>query len=164
MSLVVSDSGPIHYLILCGAIDAIPKVYGQLVIPVAVAAELSHPHTPPEIQAWVKLLPAWASIKSAQQIDSIAQLGLGEREAIALACELNAAQLLVDDRTARCVALGRGLLITGTIGFLEQAASDGLLSLPDVLRKLLLTNFRIDPEVVRNALKRDADRQNQHKK
>ena len=107
----------------------------------------------------MKLLPAWASIKSAQQIDSTTQLGRGEREAIALAFELNATQLLVDDRTARRVAVERGLSITGTMGFLEQAAKDGLLNLPETLKKLLLTNFRIDPEVVRNALEQDADRQ-----
>ena len=159
MSLVVSDSGPIHYLILCGAIDAIPELYGQLIIPAAVASELSHPHTPPEIQAWMKALPAWASIRSSQQIDPATQLGLGEREAIALACELKATQLLVDDRAARRIAAARGLLISGTVGILELAADYGLINLPDTLRKLLLTNFRIDPEVVRVVLARNAARQ-----
>jgi predicted nucleic acid-binding protein len=82
-------------------------------------------------------------------------LGLGEREAIALACELKATQLLVDDRAARRIAVQRGLLITGTVGVLEAASQLGLLNLPAALQKLIRTNFRIDADVIRQALERD---------
>jgi len=51
-----------------------------------------------------------------------------------------------------------GLLTTGTTGILEQAAVNGLLNLPEVMQKLLNTNFRIDAEVVREVLNRDAAR------
>ena len=155
MNLAVADSGPVQYLVLCEAINVVPQIYGQLVIPGAVAKELSHLHTPPRVQAWIKALPQWASVRHPIQIEPTARLGLGEREAIALACELKATQLLVDDRAARRIAVQRGLAITGTIGILEQAAEQGLVSLPGALQKLLRTNFRIDADVIREALQRD---------
>jgi predicted nucleic acid-binding protein len=103
-------------------------------------------------------MPKWASVQNPSQIDASSRLGLGEREAIALALELKATQLLVDDRVARRVADQRGLSTTGTTGVLEQAASNGLLNLPEVMQRLLNTNFRIDAEVVREVLNRDAAR------
>jgi predicted nucleic acid-binding protein len=101
VSLAVSDSGPLHYLVLCEAVGVIPKLYGQLVIPAAVARELVHPHTPAAVRSWAETPPQWARIQSPTRIDPATHLGPGEREAIALALELNATQLLVDDRAAR---------------------------------------------------------------
>ena len=158
MKLVVSDSGPIHYLVLCEVIHILPSLYGQLVIPSSVADELTHAHAPAPVSAWIRSLPAWASIQSAHEIDAATQLGLGEREAIALARELKAAELLVDERLARKVAVQRGLLITGTVGILEKGAERGLLNLSDALQKLLHTNFRVDAQVIREALEREAAR------
>jgi predicted nucleic acid-binding protein len=157
--LVVSDSGPVHYLILCGGIEVLPKLYRRLVIPPAVLQELTHPNTPLAISQWIQTPPEWVSVeKPAQDLPS-PQIGLGEREAIALALELKADNLLVDDRTARRLASQRGLLTTGTVGVLEEAANRDLLNLRDVLEKLLNTNFRIDAEVVREVLSRASKRQ-----
>jgi predicted nucleic acid-binding protein len=153
--MVVADSGHIQYLVLCEAIDAVPQMYGQLVIPAAVAQELSHHEAPPQVRAWIKTLPEWETVERPTQIEPTAHLGLGEREAIALACELKATQLLVDDRAARRIAVQRGLLITGTVGVLEAASQLGLLNLPAALQKLIRTNFRIDADVIRQALERD---------
>jgi predicted nucleic acid-binding protein len=49
-------------------------------------------------------------------------------------------------------------IIIGTIGVLEQAALREFLNLPEALRKLSNTNFRISAEVVREMLDRDAAR------
>jgi predicted nucleic acid-binding protein len=154
VSLIVADAGPIRYLVLCEAIVVLSQLYRRLVIPSAVAEELAHPHTPAAVRAWMAALPSWASVHSAMALDPASQLGLGEREAIALACELHATQLLVDDRAARRIAAERGLLFTGTIGILEKAAERGLLSLPEAVQRLLRTNFRVDPDVVRAVLER----------
>lgn len=89
-------------------------------------------------------------------------LGSGESEAIALALELKATQILIDDRAARRIAAARGLSVIGTVGILEQAAASGFLNLRDSLQKLLHTNFRIDPDVVRTVLDRDAARRRPH--
>jgi predicted nucleic acid-binding protein len=158
VSLVVSDSGPVHYLVLCEAIEVIPKLYGQLVIPSAVAQELTHPQTPAVVSRWIHTLPHWATIQAPAQIDVATHLGLGEREAISLALELKATQLLIDDRAARRVALQRGLLTAGTVAIMEQAAANGLLNLSEAIQKLLNTNFRINMDVVRETLEHDAGR------
>ena len=158
MSLVISDSGPIHYLVLCEAIEILPKLYDELIVPAAVAQELTHPHAPTVVSQWIRALPSWASARSPLRADPSPRLGTGEREAIALALELKATQLLVDDRVARRVANQRGLLTTGTTGILEQAAIAGLLNLRPVMQKLLDTNFRIDADLVREILHRDEER------
>ena len=158
MSLIVADSGPIHYLVLCEAIEVLPKLYGRLLVPPAVADELTHAHTPPAVSQWIHGMPPWASVRSPLQLDPATQLGLGERQAIALALELGATQLLIDDRAARRIAALRGVLTTGTVGILEQAAAGGFLNLREAMQKLLSTNFRIDAEIVREVIDRDATR------
>ncbi len=40
MSVVVSDTSPLHYLILCGAETALPRLFSQVVIPPTVFREL----------------------------------------------------------------------------------------------------------------------------
>jgi hypothetical protein len=46
----------------------------------------------------------------------------------------------------------------GTVGVLEQAAARGLVDLPEVLTRLLTTNFRILRTIINDALTRDAER------
>jgi predicted nucleic acid-binding protein len=69
-----------------------------------------------------------------------------------------AIEVLIDDRSARRTAHQRGLSIAGTLGVMERAAESGLLNLSEAVQKLLNTNFRIDPDVVREVLERDAAR------
>ena len=157
MSLVVSDSGPVHYLVLCEAIHVVEQIFGDLVIPGSVREELTQPQTPPVVRHWIQTLPKWASVRNPQTTDPSRQLGRGERDAIALARELGAS-LLIDDRVGRRVAAERGLSVTGTIGILELAAERGFLDLAQAFQKLVHTNFRIDADVVRHALERDAAR------
>jgi predicted nucleic acid-binding protein len=65
----------------------------------------------------------------------------GEREAILLAQELNANLLLLDDMKARRAATERGLIITGILGILDQAASMKLIDLPTAIQNLQNTSF-----------------------
>ena len=115
MSLVVADTTPINYLALCGTIDVLRPIYGQVVIPSAVFAELNHQRTPSGVRAWVNALPEWVSVKTPVRPLTHPSLGLGEREAIALAKELNAVEVLIDERLARDVAIQSGVAVTGTV-------------------------------------------------
>ncbi len=85
-------------------------------------------------------------------MDDIPNLHRGERAAIALAEELRAPLLLIDDRIGVKVALDRGLTVTGTLGVLVEAAQAGLIPIEPVLEKLRGTNFRATSALYERAL------------
>lgn len=65
-------------------------------------------------------------------------LGIGEREAIALALETEADFIILDDQQARRVARARGLQVTGTVGVLiESREKEVILSLRQELDRLI---------------------------
>jgi predicted nucleic acid-binding protein len=102
--------------------------------------------------------PPWVQVRSAAAIQPIEGLGAGETEALALAQELSATLMIVDDRDARAEAVRRGIRITGTVGVLELAAVRNLLSLPDAIQRLRDTIFQISPQILDEALRRDVQR------
>ena len=67
----------------------------------------------------------------------------GELEAIALAKELKADALLIDDRYGREEAVRQELPIVGTLAELAKAADAELIDLPNVVARLRQTNFRV---------------------
>ena len=78
----------------------------------------------------------------------------GEREAIALAEELQADQLLLDDTDDRREAARRSLPFIGTLGVLREAARRELLDLRVVLVQLQETSFFCGSRVDRVAIGR----------
>jgi predicted nucleic acid-binding protein len=46
MTVVVSDTSPINYLVLIDAIFVLPELFTSVVIPKAVSEELQHDQTP----------------------------------------------------------------------------------------------------------------------
>lgn len=158
MTLVVADTGPIRYLVIIEAIGILPKLFDRVVLPRSVMAELSHPRAPSKSRDWASNLPAWAEVRSAHHIDLEKILDPGEAEAIALALELKASALLLDEAEGRKHAISRGLPVAGTVGLLEKAASHNLLNLREALNRLRKTNFRIDPRILREALERAGEK------
>jgi predicted nucleic acid-binding protein len=118
VQLVVSDTGPINYLVLIGHIDVLPLLFEKIVMPPAVRDELMDPNAPLPVREWIARLPAWLEIGElpAQSFDDdlLAGLGKGEREAIILAAALHADLLLMDDREGMRAALRKELDTTGT--------------------------------------------------
>jgi len=80
------------------------------------------------------------------------QLDEGEREAIALAEEVRADLLLVDDWEARLEAQRRHLRVVGTLRVLADGASRGLTDLEEAFHRLLRTNFRVNSELLASLL------------
>jgi predicted nucleic acid-binding protein len=91
------------------------------------------------------------------------RLGRGEQDAIALAGELRADLVLMDDKDGRIEAERLGLTVVGTLGVLERAAERGLLDLPTALTHLQATNFYVDAALIEEALARDAARKQEPK-
>jgi predicted nucleic acid-binding protein len=150
--IVLSDTSPLNYLLLIGHVEILPAIFGQLVIPAAVAAELAHPRAPDVVRQWIVAPPPWCQVRQVAQMDPTIQLGKGESEAISLAIEIKADLLLEDDRLARAHAEQRGIKVAGTLNVLELAAQRQLLVLADAVRRLKSTNFHIADEVIARLL------------
>ena len=120
--IVVSDTSPLTALLTIGRADLLHLLFGQVIVPPAVAAELLHAHP---------VLPAWIEVLSPSHIPPAviaAHLDLGETQALALALELHARTLLMDERLGRRVAQALGLIPTGVLGCLVLAKQDGHLA------------------------------------
>jgi len=151
--IVVADSWPLHYLLLIDQIELLRRFYGQVVIPDAVANQLSAANSPVTVSTWMALPPEWAVVTavSLDQIESVTdELDLGERAAIALAGFLRADLLLIDEAAGRVEAKRRNLRVTGTLGVLRAAAEQGIVNIPDVLDKLRQTSFYADEVLVQS--------------
>ncbi len=65
--IVVADSGPLHYLLLVDEIDLLRRFYGQVVIPQAVANELSVANALAIVSTWIAHTPEWAVVTAVSQ-------------------------------------------------------------------------------------------------
>ncbi|MEK6288988.1 MAG: DUF3368 domain-containing protein [Acidobacteriota bacterium] len=160
--IVISDTTPINYLVLIGRIDILKELFGHVIIPRAVWDEFHKPGTPDLVRTWADGSPAWLEVKEASSsfITSVRQLGAGEREAIALANELRADAVLMDERKGTKEARRHGLTAFGTLAILEKAAQRGLLDLADSFRELAQTNFRFPrTEILEDLLERNKRRE-----
>lgn len=140
--IVVSDTSPLNYLIQIDACDLLPMLFGRVVVPPSIVNELRHSGAPERVQDWAASPPAWLEIRAPAATRREPDLGRGEADAIALAIELVADQLLVDDLLARQVAIQRGLSITGTLAILVEAHDRGILDLTKAVTRSRATNFR----------------------
>jgi predicted nucleic acid-binding protein len=157
---VVSDTGPLHYLLIIGHIDILPRLYGEVIVPATVAGELRHSRAPAVARAWAERPPTWLLVHPDPADNSAlpAELDAGERAAIALALATGAELLLADDRAARNAARAFGLGTVGTIGILDLAARRRLLDLPAAVAALRGSNFRCSPVLFDALLEADRAR------
>jgi predicted nucleic acid-binding protein len=147
--LVVADSSPFVGLVKIGHVDLLPKLYGSVVIPPEVAAELSNTKRPTEVREFIASRPAWLSIRAPLIVEEIAGIDVGERAAISLARELNADVLLIDEANGRDAAIARHIRTLRTTALLLDAANAGALpDLKSAFEKLRATNFRVKPEIL----------------
>jgi predicted nucleic acid-binding protein len=157
--IVVSDTSPLNYLVIIGAIDVLPKLFGEIHLPTQVLVELTRSKAPVHVKQWASSPPQWLRVSTPSiTIPSLDRLGLGEAQAIALATELNANIILIDERKGRRIAAALGFDAVGTLTVLEFAAERKLLDLAAVLKTLRATTFYITDSYIDAALERDAAR------
>lgn len=94
---IVSNTTPLHYLILIGCQELLHTQYKQIIIPPAVVTELMRPETPEVLHQWISMPPSWLEVRTPKIIDQTLNLGMGEKAAISLAMELDADHILLDD-------------------------------------------------------------------
>jgi predicted nucleic acid-binding protein len=152
MRLVVADTGPLNYLVLIDAIEVLPELFEQVLVPAAVYDELSHADAPALVRAFIAQKPAWLEVRSDPDRNRLelvdAALDEGERAAIALAKSINADLILMDDRAGVAIAHRLGFVVTGTLGVLDLAARRDLVDLAVAFARLKATNFRYPGEVM----------------
>ena len=95
-------------------------LFGEVIVPPAVIAELEHPRSklPPLLIRGLPYVRIESPRDQALVNDLLDTLDPGESEAIALALNVRADLILVDDATAREVASHRGLIALAVLGTL----------------------------------------------
>ena len=153
MTVVVSDTTPIHYLALTGNENLLPRLFEKIIIPEAVLMELQHPKTPTVLRKWATSpLPEWvqveAVVENRQSLgEDAAELGQGEVSAMLVALE-GSFPLLIDDQEARRVAEIHGIETLGTLSVLIDATRRGWIEFRPVAERLREAGFYISRKLI----------------
>jgi len=115
--------------------------------------------TTPEIAAeFGKRLPEWVEVKAVLNRDLLYNyaetVDIGEASAMALASEIHADLLIIDDAEGRRFAKKLELNITGTVGVILSAKLGGVIpNVKPYILKIQQTNFRISDWLTSQILK-----------
>ncbi|MDJ0581948.1 DUF3368 domain-containing protein [Crocosphaera sp.] len=158
--IIVSDTSPLSNLAIVGYVSLLKEIYTTVIIPQAVANELNNVNDEDmEIKQLLSL--EWIQIEQITNSELVKRLrnennlDLGEAQAITLALELKADDLLIDERLGRREAVRLGLSITGVLGVLLVAKARGLISSVKPIIDALITKakFRISHQLYEEVLR-----------
>ncbi|MDX2215874.1 MAG: DUF3368 domain-containing protein [Oculatellaceae cyanobacterium bins.114] len=156
---VVSNTSPISNLAAIGQLALLQQVYESIAIPQAVADEIAKVATIYTQAASVSNQP-WITIQVVNDTTTVERLrgeklDAGESEAIALALEVGAELLLIDEQLGRKIAVNEGLNITGLVGVLLEAKNKGFVSKikPTVDALMIQARFRISSQLYAEILR-----------
>jgi hypothetical protein len=148
--IVVSDTSSLIALAAVKRLDLLQQLFGSVVIPPAVHAELSmssfNVSSAIESSAWIEVKQP-DDEKLLQNLLSL--LDKGESEAIVLAKELHADFLVIDERRGRQEAKRHQIPIIGLLGVIAKARRAGLIEQvkPLVDRIIHDVGFRVSPRL-----------------
>lgn len=156
--IVVGDTSVIINLAFVGEDAVLAALFGEVIVPTAVADEFRRLATSGGVFHGLNL-PGFVRIQHPASIPhSLAtrhDLDPGETEARALAVEIHADAILMDEATGRNVALLLGLTPIGVLGILVRAKQRGLVpAIAPIIGKLLTrASFRLAGDLVADALR-----------
>jgi predicted nucleic acid-binding protein len=153
---VVVNATPIIALSLLGRLDLLRSLYPIVVIPEAVRAEIlaggrRRIGTDSLLAAsWLRTVP----LQDQRRADLLEiDLDRGEAEVLALALELDAKLVILDERLARRHAQRLGLGVTGSVGVLLRGKETGQIdAIAPLLAQLQKEGIRLGSELVEKAL------------
>lgn len=128
--IVISNTSPISGLAEIGQLDLVRELFGTIIIPDAVRNELTakggqHAGSKAVDLEWIST----RSVSNQVMVDVLrGDLDVGEAEVLALAIELSADLVILDERRGRKVAARLGITSIGCVGILLHAKEDGLIS------------------------------------
>lgn len=156
--IVVADTSVILNLCCVGQQELLPRLYQEVVIPPEVQWEFERAaRTYPRFAGL--LLPPWVHTQPALQIPHSLRrephLDPGEIAAIALALQLSAYAVLIDETEGRQAARRHGLVPIGVLGVLIRARLGGFLAAvrPVICELESKANFWVHAEVRSEALR-----------
>lgn len=136
--VVVSNTSPLSNLAIIGRLGLVREQLGNVIIPPAVRAELERNPRQDALGALKAAIhEGWIQVKALAgpvPKDLAASLDLGEAEALALAREMTASLVLLDDSAARERTGQLGFKFTGVLGVLRHAKQAG--TIPSLKREL----------------------------
>lgn len=148
--IVISDTSALTNLAAIQHLHLLPQLYDRVTIPEAVYRELAD--IVPPVPGTVEVQTAvWLEVKQVvrwnlvERLQAKVRLDPGESFAIALALELGAELLLIDERRGRAEANRLGLRITGVLGILVEAKHRNLVvAVKPLIDALIATSqFRV---------------------
>jgi predicted nucleic acid-binding protein len=153
---VVTNTTPLIALTAAtGNLDALRYLYSRVVVPYEVAQEVRLGGRDAfgvdvfESAAWLEICPAPVTLPPYLQN----ALDRGEASVIQTALDLGLARVCIDESIGRRVARLSGLNVTGSIGVLLKARSQGYeVSIPDALARMRERGIWLSQEVMRFAL------------
>ncbi len=157
---VISNSSPLINLSKVHQLDLIQQLYGQITVPQAVYDELFlKDMTKTGSHAINKLVDKnIISIREVSDRNLVKalhkDLDFGESEVIALALELKADLIIIDETDARKIAELYDLKKTGFIGLLIKAKEQGLITdIKPLLDSAVNKGFWINPKLYQKIIK-----------
>lgn len=154
MRLVVSDTSPIRALDHLQRLDLLSQLFEAVLVRPAVRDKLARPRG--RFRAIEVAQIPGASVQAPTDVDRVRelqrQLQAGEAEAIALAEEVQA-DLLIDERAGRLIAMQRGVRVIGVVGLLVESRGRGLIAAVVPLLEQLRSElgFYLSDEVIQRA-------------
>ena len=121
MPVIVSDTSPVRCFHHLARLDLLQKLFGEVLLPPAVSAELSKPRLrfPPIDIGEMEFFRVRAPSDDTSVTALRQRFGPGEAEAIVLASELSA-ELIIDEADGRAEAKRRGIPTIGVLGVLVR--------------------------------------------
>ncbi len=144
---VVSNASPLIALHQIQHLSLLPQLFENILTPEAVLQEIA-----PSVPS-VPWLVAYPLRKPIPPTVVAANLGPGESETLALAMDIKAGRVLLDERPARRLATAMGLPVLGTLGILLLAKRKGFIpQIRSSLAALAEHDFRIAPTLLARVL------------
>ena len=143
---IITDTSCLIVLQKIGRLDILNLLYETVLI------------TPKIREEYGDDLPEWIKIQNFQSQEIyeifVNLVDEGEATALSLAWEMKGSTVVLDDLKARQTAIKLGFKVTGTLGVLIKAKKIGLFaSLKTEIDKMIKTNFRINSNIIQQALK-----------
>lgn len=151
----IINSSPLIFLSRLAWLEEAIRSFDELILPEAVADEIAVKNDDAARAVQQAIVSKQLTVKKTtlrllvQQLQQ--RLGKGESEAIALAVELQAERIILDDNAARKEAMRLGLNVRGTLAIIRKLHIQGVIKIASVderYQMLSKIHFRIERRIV----------------